>query len=333
MSKSITILPLLGDLHVRYPRYNSEVLRSMAEHSGAEALALPDIDHASLETPSWQDSPESCLAMGIVPWARARSIPIYGVHRPSPDSQANQDFIELLSAYPQGQQKLQDSQRYLGRVQECLEGHLDCQSVFEQLLPLVRRHQHHKEEVLESGPGMDWLRGRCEQMAQEILRLREKHILLACSIDKLVFLLDAFSGVDVRYLEQPPESKRIRARSLLDFAFYLDDVSQAENLIHQLQAIDVSDMQAEAQFHIASLLLVTGHPEQAHRQLEKLAQGDFSRPYYLPGFVLARLGQLRDLIQERSLALRAYQAVLALDYAPTAAKESARQGLNQVFGA
>jgi hypothetical protein len=59
--------------------------------------------------------------------------------------------------------------------------------------------------------------------------------------------------------------------------------------------------------------------------------GQFDRPSYLPGFVLARLGQVRDLMGERERATRAYTAALALQFCPLEAKEVAQRGLLEPF--
>jgi hypothetical protein len=67
--------------------------------------------------------------------------------------------------------------------------------------------------------------------------------------------------------------------------------------------------------------------------LERALRTDFQEPYYLPGFLLARLGQLYDLAGQRDAALRSYRGVLALSYAPLEAAEAATSGLVEPFGA
>jgi hypothetical protein len=51
----------------------------------------------------------------------------------------------------------------------------------------------------------------------------------------------------------------------------------------------------------------------------------------LPGFVLARLGQVRDLMNQRQPAIRAYTAALALQWLPLEAKNVAQSGLLAPF--
>jgi hypothetical protein len=58
---------------------------------------------------------------------------------------------------------------------------------------------------------------------------------------------------------------------------------------------------------------------------------DFVEPYYLPGFLLSRLGQLYDLAGRRDAALRAYRGVRALGYAPVEALAAAEDGLQRPF--
>jgi hypothetical protein len=73
------------------------------------------------------------------------------------------------------------------------------------------------------------------------------------------------------------------------------------------------------------------HASEALETLEGAVGGDFSAPYFLPGYLLARLGQLRDLAGEREGAVRAYRGVLALDWVPTEAREAAQAGLETPF--
>jgi hypothetical protein len=65
--------------------------------------------------------------------------------------------------------------------------------------------------------------------------------------------------------------------------------------------------------------------------LEAASAGDFAEPYYLPGFLLCRLGQLYDIVGRREAALRAYRGTLALSYAPVEAATQARAGLAAPF--
>jgi len=71
--------------------------------------------------------------------------------------------------------------------------------------------------------------------------------------------------------------------------------------------------------------------EDALALMEEVFRMDFQHPGYLPGYVLARMGQLLDLAGERERALRAYRGVLALSWAPEEARAVALAGLKTPF--
>ena len=74
-------------------------------------------------------------------------------------------------------------------------------------------------------------------------------------------------------------------------------------------------------------------PGRGARRPRARVAGDFREPYLLPGLLLARLGQLRDLAGRRDRALQAYRGVLALAWAPHEARAAARAGLEAPFAA
>ena len=87
----------------------------------------------------------------------------------------------------------------------------------------------------------------------------------------------------------------------------------------------------EARFLEAQLLLAHDHAAEALEVLEAAAAGDFREPYLLPGLLLARLGQLRDLAGKRDRALQAYRGALALAWLPAEAREAAEAGMRAPF--
>jgi len=117
-----------------------------------------------------------------------------------------------------------------------------------------------------------------------------------------------------------------RTRSLLDVA-WRGEAADVAGLLGQLGELDL----AEARFLQAQLLLAHDHAAEALEVLEKAANGDFREPYLLPGLLLARLGQLRDLAGKRDRALQAYRGALALDWAPADARVAAEAGLRAPF--
>ncbi|MDQ3397248.1 MAG: hypothetical protein M3511_05655 [Deinococcota bacterium] len=323
----ITLLPLLGPLHLRYPAYNAVTVRDYVARVQPEALAVTALEAGSLDHPNWQDTAEIALPLALVPWAKGQGVPLYPVHEPSPDPAAEGDFRRYLEQYPQGRGLLHEVGAALTPLEQLLKEALDLARIRREVLPVLREGLELKERHFEDGPGTGWLRGRVKVMAGRILALEAGRVAVLASIDHLPFLEDALKGQ--AELVPAPEivpSEAARVRSLLDLAFRAE-APEPGNVIAQLREIDLP----EARYHEANLLLASGHVAEALDLMERAGHGDFSRPYFLPGYLLARLGQLRDLAGEREAARRAYRAVRALDWAPQEALEAATEGLETPF--
>ncbi|MBS3933748.1 MAG: hypothetical protein KGZ35_05270, partial [Truepera sp.] len=78
----LTLLPLLGALHLRYPSYNAVTVQELTAASAPEALATTALTPDSLSTPAWQDTPEIALPMMVIPWAERRGLAVYGLAEP-----------------------------------------------------------------------------------------------------------------------------------------------------------------------------------------------------------------------------------------------------------
>jgi hypothetical protein len=129
-----------------------------------------------------------------------------------------------------------------------------------------------------------------------------------------------------RWTRATPPSPAARRRALLDVAWQ-GEAPDVAGLLAQLR----EGPEAEARFLEAQLLLAHDHPAEALDVLEQASHGDFREPYLLPGLLLARLGQLRDLAGRRDRALQAYRGALALGWAPAEARAVARAGLEAPF--
>ena len=138
-------------------------------------------------------------------------------------------------------------------------------------------------------------------------------------------LLEHFPDAKGPVAIEPNEAER--ARAVMDRAWRLEEEDAWGNLLGQLMELDV----AEARFLAAQVYLAAGQVEDALQLMEHASRGDFSTPGYLPGYLLARLGQLYDLTGQRERALRAYRGVLALSWAPADAREIARAGVRTPF--
>lgn len=316
----------MGALHMRYPAYNVVGVRSVLAQLAPEALALTPLPPDFRQT-RWQDTPELALPLTVIPWAEQQSVPVYGVFEPSPDPAALDDFRRYANEYPQVQQQLAAVDAHLRPLHELLSRPLTLARILDEVLPLLRNHQEAREQMFEDGPATDWLRIRTEQMAARILGIEAEKVAVLASAEQLPFLQDALSGKAELVMPSAPQADEAsRERALLDFAF-IGEPPEPGNLIAKLRELDVP----EARYHEANLLLANAHVAEALNVLEDLSRGDFSKPYYLPGFVLARLGQLYDLVDKREAALKCYRGVLALSYAPFAALASAEAGLVKPF--
>lgn len=317
----------MGPFHLRYPAYNVVTVRDMVAASQPEALVTTVLETEDFKNPVWQDTLELALPHTVTPWAKKRNIPVYGVFEKTPDPTALEDFKRFANEYPALRSKMISVESLLRPLQTLLEQPLTLARIENEVIPLLHDYQLEREKVFEDGPATDWLHQRARSMAQRILELPFERITVLASAEHIPFL-QAELGDKAR-LEPPPSveaTEESRERSLLDFAFRVD-VPEPGNLIAKLRTIK----QVEASYHIANLLVANNHVAEALEVLEQASHGDFSEPYYLPGYLLARLGQLYDLTDKRDAAIRAYKGVKALSYAPKEALETSEAGLREPF--
>jgi hypothetical protein len=321
----IVLIPLMGPFHLRYPLYNSVTVKDMVKASQSQAVVTTVLKTKDFEYPQWQDTPEIALPQKVIPWVQQQQVPLYGVYEPSPDAQALEDFRRYANEYPKLNEQMRDVEVKLRPIAQKLEQSLDLERIQNEVLPLLHEYQTYREQVFGDGPGTDWLHARVKTMAQRILELPYQRLSVLASAEHMPFLQEILQDhlIAIAKIEPTEES---RQRSLLDFAFRVD-VPEAGNVIAQLRTL----RSAETKYHQANLLLAHGHVLEALDILEQTSQGDFSQPYYLPGYVLARLGQLYDLAGQRNAALRCYKGVRALSYAPPEALEQALQGIERPF--
>lgn len=324
----LALVPLIGPFHLRSPAYNAVSVRDLVAGWEPQALATPALLAGDLADLRWQDTPEVALPLAVAPWARRRGVPLLEVGEASSEPGAEEDFRRYLEPYPEMRQRLAQVDALLEPVSRLLQEPLSLDRIQEALLPHLRRYQETREEAFEDGPASGWLRERCRVIADRILDLEFERVALLVPVDTLPFLSDALAGSSATLVapSAPALTPDSRERSLLDFAFR-SEVPDPERLLAQLRELDG----AEARYHEANILLANGHGFEALELLEGASRGDFSSPYFLPGYLLARLGQLRDLAGRRDDAVRAYRGVLALDYAPQEAVDAARAGMERPF--
>ncbi len=333
----ITLVHLVASFHMRFPAYNSETVVDCLKALKPDVVVTTAFTQEQFEDGSWLHTEEVALPLSVVPWLRRQGaikndVKVVGGLEPSPDPTAEADFRRYIEQYPQLRQNFAEIDALLRPVQQLLQEPLSLERITSELMPLMHDYQEARVEKLEDGPANDWIASRCITMAEKILKLPYESVALLASIDHISLLEKALGErspkVELSYPSTPEASDAARLRSKLDFAFRSADVPEAGNVIAELQDIDTP----EASYHYANLLLTRGHVDDAWQMMENISQGEFFEPYFLPAYVLARLGQLRDLVGKREQAKKAYQAVLALDFADAEAVAVAESGLKEAFG-
>ncbi len=350
LSASVAVFPLGGPFHTRWPRYNvvhvRESLRAFAPH----VVALAPLPPGALDDPAWQDTDELALPHTVVPWAKGAGVPVVEVglardDRDDPGSPgAGAELRRYLELYEDGQVRLRRVDAAWEPVRELLARPLDLEAVLRELLPAVERQQAVAREFLGEGPGDEWREARASVVASRALAAaraaatggRGGNVRLAvmAGLEEVPALRRVLggpaarsSGVRVETVEpsQVDGGEEARERALMDAA--LSGAGDPESLLRALDAVAAP----EARYLEANLLLELGRLDDALAKLEGLIAGDFHEPYYLPGFALARLGQMMDLASRRDDAVRCYRGVMALSYAPAAARSAAADGLSSPF--
>jgi hypothetical protein len=321
------VIATLGALHATAPLYNAQTILELLAFMGAKKVFLADVTSETWISGAWRDLDDPVLfaledaridCVGIAPdWAWAMA--------------EQSKMLEFLKQFPQGQQRLAQFHAAERDLKTALAVPLDAPTVYGSLLEVVGAHHVHVAQILEEGPGT----AHRLQRLQKIFANLEPDAVVLASLDDLPALLTlGFELPDLTSF-QPSEASRFRA--IVDRAYRLEDQDDLDALVHQLLALDapadtvLARLALEARFAASGLYLAVGDWASARDLLEAVSQGQFERPSYLAGFVLARLGQVRDLMLERDRAKRAYTAALALAFCPLAAREVAQQGLLQAF--
>ncbi len=326
------VIATLGALHATAPLYNAQTILEILAFLGAKKVLLADVTHESWTSGAWRESDDPVLfaledarmnCLGISPdwdWAVAEQ----------------QKMLEFLKQFPQGQQRLAQFNTAERDLKTAVSVPLDATTVHGSLLEVVRAHHLQVAQILEEGPGTAHRLQRLQKIkaSLEAVSLQPDTVLLA-ALDDLPALLElGFELPDLRHFN-PSEASRFRA--IIDRAYRLEEHDDLDALVHQLLALDapadtvLARLALEARFAASGLYLAVGDWASARDLLEAVSQGQFERPSYLAGFVLARLGQVRDLMLERDRAKRAYTAALALAFCPLEAREVAQQGLRLAF--
>ncbi|MDR9391949.1 MAG: hypothetical protein RI554_07960 [Trueperaceae bacterium] len=327
---SVTWLALVGPFHRRFPRYNAVTVRETVAALAPARIVTTAVPPGGFEDDGWRDVEEPALAE-VVAWARARGVPVEAVGEPSPDPSAQEDFARYLTDAA----VRDDAVARVGEAEAALEALLarahDADGVHAELAPAVAALHEARLAAFGDGPGTDWLEARGATMAERIaghLDGAADGVVLAVPADHGPGLRAALAERGVTPANPPvvPPSDAARTRALLDVALSGDGDDPGA----MLEALAPLPM-PEARLAEAEVLLRAGDPGAALARLREAATTDFVDPPWLPGWLLARLGQLADVADARDEARRAYRGVLALAWAPRAAREAAKAGLETPF--
>lgn len=341
-SRRVTVIPLVGPFHTRFPLYNVVHVRELLCAAAPTAVALAALPPAALSHPGWRATPEIALPHTVVPWAQRRGLKLVEVGSqaglPGEPGEAGDEeaFMRYLDEFAAGKAHLREVQAALRPAEELLGRALDMGRILGELVPALDDYHELRSSKFGEGPGTGWRAARAERMAQRVGQIEDPHTAVLVGVDDygamVRALTEALDGQAT--VEEPPRqlqlseeaSREARQRSLLDVAMR-GEVEDPSGLLGQLRSMATP----EASYHEANILLAHGHAAEALEKLKQITSGDFHEPYYLPGFVLARLGELQDMAGDRQAALRAYRRVLALSYAPPEAVEAAEAGLERPF--
>lgn len=326
----VTLVPTAAGLHLRWPRFNAAVVLALLRAEAPDALALEPLAADFDASNAWRDHDELLLPWVVVPWARRAGARVYGVHEPSPDPTAQADLERYLADFPSARRVLDELAATLRPLPTLLGAALTLGRVLDEVVPLLRDARRRRLEAFGDGPATDWGEARASAVAERIAALDARHVLVVVALDRYDALHEALTqrGLAPRRPTEPPPDDAARERALLDLA-WRGEGADVGALVAQLRQLG----HAEARYHAAGLLLAHDHPAEALAELEACLALEFAEPWFLPGSLLARLGQLRDLAGDRAGALKAYRGVVALDWAPVEALATARAGLVAPFGA
>ncbi|MFC4637240.1 hypothetical protein [Deinococcus hohokamensis] len=315
---TLTLVPDLGDLLRLQPQYNAGTVAELLARLGAREVlwaTSPDPDHPlrdalpaagivlrDLDLPDWT-------------WAEAE----------------HEQFQTFLQQYPQGRERLRAAAQAERSLAAALAGPLTAAQVLGPVLAEATTYHDALRAALDEGPGTRWQARRLDETAAH---LAGRSGVALAPLDDLPGLLQRLPDTTVPDLSGFIPGERSRLRALADRAWQLrpDDDFGALLAALERETGDAVTPRAELDAAAAGLCLAVGQVKDARALLERAAHGlADDQPRSLAGLTLARLGQVRDALGDRELAIRTYRAVLALNYAPLVALEAAQAGLNEAF--
>ena len=323
----MVILPSLGPLHLMYPRYNAASVTRQILHHRPSVVYLASHSPEGLERKLWRDRNDLAL-FELQPLVEEGNLKLVALGE---DAEALQHEAELFAEYLGQLQAGEEAKRRLSEAEQEVWAYLSVPRLPGELASSAFVEGLHKRlariaEIAGEGPATGF---RARRMAQVARALGEHDKDAVVLVDVLDYpeLLRHFPDAEGPLDLEPSGAEH--ARALMDRAWRLEEGDEWGSLLAQLMELGLP----EARFLAGQIYLAAGQMNDALALLEDLAKDDFSRPEYLPGYLLARLGQLYDLVGNRDRAIRSYRGVLALSWAPAEAREIAQAGMRTPFRA
>ncbi len=322
----LLLIPTLGPLHLVHPRYNALTPVELARAFEPDALLLASYSPEGLAEGRWRGREELAF-YHLLPWAERAGVPVEAIGEQAEALSAEADrFRDYLGEMEAGRRYLEAEAGWRAPLEAALRVPLTPERFADpEFLAALGRYLDAVRENFGAGPATGFRELRMEKVAAKIRARGGGRYAVFVDLLDYPELKTRLPGARLPGPHEPTDAER--ARAILDRAWQLAEEDDPGQLLAQLAEIEG----AEATYLAAQLYLAAGRVEDAHALLERAAEGDFQHPGYLPGYLLARLGQLRDLVGERERAIRAYRGVLALSWAPAEARAIAQAGLRTPF--
>ena len=322
----VLLLPTLGPLHMLHPRYNAVTLVELTRAFRPDAVWLASYSAEGLAEGVWRDDEELGLFF-LLPWAERTEVPVVGVGENAEALKGESErFRRYLEEFEQGQAYLREEAEWRAPLEAVLAAPRQPEDwARDEVLSPLTAYLEKVAERFGEGPATGFREERMRGVAQKIASADLDRLVVWVDLTDYPLLLARVPGAVPPGAHQPTEAERQRA--ILDRAWQLSESDDFALLLSQLREI----ASPEAGYLASQIYLAAGQVEDALTLLEEVVAGDFHEPAYLPGYALARLGQLRDLVGDRDGALRAYRGVLALGWVPREAREIAQAGLRSPF--
>jgi len=320
------VIPSFGPFHVLHPRYNARTVAELIRETGSDTLYLASYSQEGYENGLWRDENELPL-FELSRLVDEGALEIVGLGEDAERLKKEAElFVEYLGNMPRGE----EAKERLAAIDQKLVNYLSTPRLpaevgSEEFINGLNEILQEKVEFAGEGPATGFRQQRMAQVASTLLDLKEGGAVVLVDVLDYPELLARLPGARTPWEREPARAEADRA--IMDRAWRLESEDDWGGLLAQLSQIDGP----EAAYLASQIYLAAGQLDDALRILEEVTRGDFSHPEYLPGYVLARLGQLYDLIGRRDKAIRAYTAVQALSWVPAEAREIAQAGLRAPF--